>query len=683
MVDESLKAYLLQKLSYKHDKTKFSLKENIDHLFSYSNPDNPFDKDITLNLIEAISSCLILDPACGSGAFPMGALHRMVFLLGKLDPNNIHWKNAQLQKAKQDMELAMKMIVQEIRETAVESAEMRINFVKESFASDHHELDYTRKLFLIENCIYGVDIQQIAVQISKLRFFISLIADQKVIDAKHNRNILSMPNLETKFVAANTLIPIERPDGMIVDPTVEKLENELHEIRQRIFFTKKYSDKKKLKSEEDKKRVELKDALLHSGFGEVCALQMASWNPFDPINSAEFFDSEAMFGVAEGFDIVLGNPPYVEHKKLKDISQTLRKFYSTYSGTADLYVYFYENGVKQLKKNGILVFITSNKFIKTSYGENLRKYFTQYRINEIIDFTEIHVFEALVASCIFSISKVLPERNKIIIAFADDTLFDFADVSDFVMRNNFFLNQNSLSEKIWQLETETKLNLKRKIEKGSINLRETGSVNVFRGVTTGYNPAFIIDEEIKRLLIKEDKANESIIKPMLQGRNIKKWIYKETDDYLIFTRKGININRFPSIKRHLAQFKSLLEPGIGRKPGSYNWYEIQDNTAYYPEFDKEKIIWGLTADKWAFAYDDKRHFLPSNGYILTSSTIPIKYLLGVLNSKLMEFYFGFIGIMTAGNAFTLKYETVIEFPVKIIDKQLEEVCCESCRIDFV
>jgi hypothetical protein len=197
-------------------------------------------------------------------------------------------------------------------------------------------------------------------------------------------------------------------------------------------------------------------------------------------------------------------------------------------------------------------------------------------------------------------------------------------------------------------------------------LGKVGTINIYRGVTTGYNPAFIIDNEKRKELIKEDKANKEIIKPILQGRNIRKWVYNKTSDFLIFTRKGIEIKQFPSIKKHLNNFKQQLEPGVGRKPGNYNWYEIQDNTAYFTEFEKEKIIWGLTSDKWTFAYDNENNFLPSNGYILTSSEIPIKYLLALLNSKLMEFYFGFIGIMTAGGAFTLKYETVIEFPIKII-----------------
>jgi hypothetical protein len=281
------------------------------------------------------------------------------------------------------------------------------------------------------------------------------------------------------------------------------------------------------------------------------------------------------------------------------------------------------------------------------------------------------VFEALVASCIFSISKVQATDNKIKISSANDTLSDFSALNNFIRQNNFYLNQNNLSEEIWQLENETRLSLKEKIENDSITMKNTGTINIYRGVTTGYNPAFIIDEQKKKELIIENSLNKSIIKPMLQGRNIRKWIYNQTSDYLIFTRRGIDIKQYPAIKKHLNNFNQQLEPGLGRKPGSYNWYEIQDNTAYYPEFEKEKIIWGLTSDKWTFAYDNKGNYLPSNGYILTSVGIPIKYLLGLMNSRLMEFYFGFIGIMTAGGAFTLKYETVIEFPIKIVDSKIQ------------
>ncbi len=362
-----------------------------------------------------------------------------------------------------------------------------------------------------------------------------------------------------------------------------------------------------------------------------------------------------------GFDVVIGNPPYVEHKKLKGISTGLKN-YETYSGTADIYVYFFEAGLNLLCDGGRLTYITSNKFIKTSYGLNLRRFLLKFKINGIIDFTEFHVFDALVASCIISISKVNITNNNIKVVFVSNESQVILNLNKYIESNGFFTPQDKLSEKIWQLGKSEILSLKEKIELQSVRLGDCGYI--YRGVTTGYNPAFIIDRVQKDKLIKADGKSKNIIKPLLQGRNIRKWVYEKTDVFLIFTRRGINMDDYPAIKEYLLKHKDKLEPGLGRKPGRYKWHEIQDETAYYLEFEKEKIIWGLTAHRWAFAYDGGNHYLPSNGYLLTTNGFNLKYLLALMNSKLMEFYFRFIGIMTAGGAYTLKHETVAEFPIK-------------------
>jgi len=377
-----------------------------------------------------------------------------------------------------------------------------------------------------------------------------------------------------------------------------------------------------------------------------------------------------------GFDVVIGNPPYVEHKKLKEFNTFFKEEYKSYVGTADLYVYFFEVGLNILKESGILSFISSNKFIKTSYGKNLRGLLSFYQIKEIIDFTELKVFDVLVASCILIISKK-PKANKILVSFVEDSLKEYETLQRFVEENNFSINSNNLDSNIWQLESEEKLNVKNKIEFESNRLVDYESVKIFRGITTGCNEAFVVDSKTRNELVNKDKENIEVIKPLAQGRDIKRWRIDYKNMYLIFTRRGISVNNYPSVKNYLKQFKEILTPRnhgekIGRKPGDYQWYEIQDSTKYYPEFEKEKIIWGLTADKWAFAYDDTGYYLPSNGYILTSSVISIKYLLSLINSKLMMFYFDFIGIMTAGGAYTLKQETVREFPIKEISDSLQK-----------
>jgi len=373
-----------------------------------------------------------------------------------------------------------------------------------------------------------------------------------------------------------------------------------------------------------------------------------------------------------GFDVIVGNPPYVESKKLKEYSNYFSENYECYNGSADLYIYFIELATKLMNKNSWLGFINSNKFMKTSYGENLRKLLSTKQIEQIIDFTDYRVFkDALVASCILILKNDLPKEN-IKISFVNKNLDNYNLVEDYINENNFYTQSSNLDEKIWFLSANGKLPIKRKIEQNSVKLKDVEGVAIFRGVTTGFNDAFIIDEVTKKQLIAEDIKNDEIIKPLLQGRNIRKWFYNESGKYMIFTRKGIDIEKYKSIKKYLSKFKENLEPGNGRKEGSYKWFEIQDNTAYYPEFEKEKIIWGLTADKWAYCFDDKGHYLPSNGYILTSEKISLKYILGILNSKLMRFYFDFIGIMTAGGAFTLKYDTVAEFPIKIVSQEIQQ-----------
>src|SRR3989339_266874 len=709
MVDESLIAYLKNSLncdSYdlcdRNDKKEKDNHENqnnhtnhssdngdeletkLRQLFAYESEENPFagDEETPRNIINALSECKILDPACGSGAFPMGILHKMVFALSKLDPCNNTWKQAQLEKAQRDKQRAQQFEDEALREVALKSADDKIAYVEASFGETGHELDYARKLFLIENCIYGVDIQQIAVQISKLRFFISLMVDQRVDETKPNRNILSLPNLETKFVAANTLIPVDKPQqGTIIsmDANVKRVEQELHEIRQRIFFIKKWTDKKKLKKQEREKRKELEKTLISSGFPSGSAGQIASWDPFDPLKSAQFFDPEVMFTIEKDkqdgyFDVVIGNPPYVEHKKLKYISSELKKYYKVYAGTADLYVYFYEQGINVLRNKGTSTLITSNKFIKTEYGKNLREFLTSNYLKEIIDFTDIHVFDALVASCVVITSKEKKESYNSIFASCNDSTFELG-LSFFINQFKLLINKDLLKPELWLLESDELQSLKSKIEKQGSSINNIKTIEICRGVTTGYNPAFIIDSEKKNELIKYEKKSEELIKPLLQGRNIKKWFYSFNDEYLIFTRRGTKIKNYKAIENHLDIYYDELKPKEegdtkGRKPGNYEWFEIQDNTAYFEEFERnEKIIWGLTADKWAFSYDKNQHYLPSNGYILTSKEIPIKYILAILNSQLMKYYFGFIGIMTAGGAFTLKHGTILEFPLASIENK--------------
>lgn len=692
MVDESLITYLCNSLLKEDDeKKREELNARLHHLFSYTAEEPQFTDAEKKDLIDAIDTCKILDPACGSGAFPMGILHKLVFILGKLDPNNNRWKQKQQDKAKRDKALAEKMEDDKNRDAAIKEIDKRIEDIEKAFNQNNHELDFARKLYLIENCIYGIDKQPVAIQISKLRFFIALIVDQKTEnDTEPNRGIRPLPNLETKFVAADTLVGLENKIQLtLIDPNLEKQidekEAEIHDVRERHFRARTPETKDKYRAKDEILRGELAILLEQAGhFSPANAKRIAYWNPYDQNKAADFFFKDWMFSMKEGFNIIIGNPPYIEHKKLKSISSVLKEQYETYSGTADIYVYFYEKGIKLLAENGVLSYITSNKFIKTSYGEKLREYLVKRKIEQIIDFTDVHVFEALVASCIVITSEKKSQGN-VLVSFANDELTNFGDLKEFIDRNELLIEQKTLTKDIWQLESKEKLGLKTLIESKGTLLYNVKGVNFYRGVTTGYNPAFIIGEEQRKELIKLNKINKSVIKPLIQGRNIKKWEIRNNGEFLLFipwhfplhekpeitgnsskAEKALKEN-YPELYEHLKSHKAELSKRNKEETGiRYEWYALQRCAAsYYNEFDKEKLVWGLTADKWAFAFDDKKHYLPSNGYILTSNSIDLKYLLSLLNSHLLQFYFGFIGIMTAGGAYTLKHETIREMPIVV------------------
>lgn len=676
MVDESLITYLSNCLLEEDDeKKREALNKKLHHLFSYTAEEPQFTDTERNRLIDAIDNCKILDPACGSGAFPMGILHKLVFILGKLDPNNKKWKQKQLDKARRDKALAEKMEDDKNRDAAIKEIDKRIEDIEKAFDQNNHELDYARKLYLIENCIYGVDKQPVAIQISKLRFFIALIVDQKTQkETEPNRGIRPLPNLETKFVAADTLVGLENKQQLtLIDPNLEKQinakENEIHDIRERHFRARTPETKEKYRTKDEELRGELAKLLEQAGlFSPTNAKRIAYWNPYDQNKAADFFFKDWMFSMKEGFNIIIGNPPYIEHKKLKSISAVLREQYETYSGTADIYVYFYEKGIKLLADKGVLCYITSNKFIKTSYGEKLREFLVKRRIEQIIDFTDVHVFEALVASCIVITSEGR-KKNEVLVSFATDELTSFQNLKEFILGHKLYIKQNTLGKEIWQLESDDKLKVKAVIVKKGKIISSIKTITINRGITTGYNPSFIITKEKKKELIKEDNSAKDLIYPVLQGRNIRKWTFNSSDNFIINTFFDLNIPKnYPSIYSHLKIHKGSL---MARSDQGKNWYNLRA-CSYYDDFEKEKIIWGLTADKWAFAYDNKKHYLPSNGYILTSADIEVKYLLAQLNSKVLQFYFIFIGIMTAGGAYTLKHETIREMPIVVgTEKSIE------------
>lgn len=350
-----------------------------------------------------------------------------------------------------------------------------------------------------------------------------------------------------------------------------------------------------------------------------------------------------------GFDVVIGNPPYVRQEKIKEIKPYLNDNYEVYHGMADLYTYFFEKGLKLLKKGGFFSFICANKFTRTKNDFHLRKFILNREFEKYNDYTGKNVFEDATTN-----PAVIVIKNSF-------------DPENYIKVNNEFeIPQNKLDEGVWSFQDPEVFDLKDKIDSNSVKLKEIQDINIFRGVVTGYDNAFIITEDIKNALISEDSNSIELIKPLARGKDLKKYRIDFQKLYLIFTKRGTNIDCYPTIKNYLSQFKERLTPRnegqkIGRKRGDYKWYEIQDTTAYYTEFSKEKIIWGNLSLKSNFAYSSNDLFITAPANLLTGEST--KYILSILNSKLISFYFELIGAKVDSGYLEWKKNRVEQLPI--------------------
>ena len=419
MVDEALIAFMKGSLITENAE---ATEKKLRRLASWEESDHDFDDRETETLIAVIDKLKALDPAVGSGAFPMGILHKLVFILGKLDPRNEQWEQRQIRRVRDAVAAAEKIEDAAIRERTVRELEQQIVGIEEAF--ERNELDYGRKLYLIENCLYGVDIQSIAVQIAKMRFFISLIVDQRVDTDVTNLGVRPLPNLETKFVAANTLIGIDRPGQQILryDDIAVK-ETELRKVREKHFNAKTPASKAMYRERDKKLRTEIAALLKKDGWGDTTAKQLAAWDPYDQNASAPFFDPEWMFGVREGFDVVIGNPPYVRADEQSDWNRRQRKQiladqrYETLWEKWDLFVPFIEKSYKLLSPGGVTTLIVSDAFCHAKYAQKPQSWFLQNARILRLDFcSNVQIFDAAVHNLIYFFQKAdglcnVPDRR--------------------------------------------------------------------------------------------------------------------------------------------------------------------------------------------------------------------------------------------------------------------------------
>jgi adenine-specific DNA-methyltransferase len=409
MVDESLIAYLKTQVK-SHSEDQAHLTERLHQLFAYTGDSHQFSSEEVDELIAAIDAVKILDPACGSGAFPMGILQRLVFILSKLDPNNAKWEQRQIKRVHVAMGVAQGIEDHKFRENTLKDLEAQIANIEDAFA--RNELDYGRKLFLIENCIYGVDIQPIAIQIAKLRFFISLIIDQRIQVNSENLGIRPLPNLETKFVAANALVNVEKPaqamlQNELLRSSIDGKERELKIVRERHFTARTTRTKEKYRKEDERLRREIGILLEDDNWPSATTKRLVDWNPYDQNASADFFDAEWMFGLGKGFDVAIGNPPYIAGRgNLSDeVKNYLSSRYESYGGKYDLYIYFIEKAIQVIRTGGQMAFIVPNVVLTNENASRLRAYVLDRSLISKIKLFEEKVFGAQVESVILILQK--------------------------------------------------------------------------------------------------------------------------------------------------------------------------------------------------------------------------------------------------------------------------------------
>ncbi|MBU1909448.1 MAG: Eco57I restriction-modification methylase domain-containing protein, partial [Verrucomicrobia bacterium] len=576
MVDQALIVYLNHALCVGpplaggriHGAPQAAALQDIDprlrRLLSWEDECHDFKPVEVEKLIDAIDGLKTIDPACGSGAFPMGMLQKLVHVLKKLDPENKGWRRRQEKLAE-----------------AIESGPARaeaLKAIERAFARDND--DYGRKLYLIEKCLYGVDIQPIAVQIAKLRFFISLVCDQGIDPKEENYGILPLPNLETKVVAANTLLGLHRGQLLLGSNEVKRLETALQKVRHNYFTARSYKRKKELRKEDKRLCDELATALEDSGeCTPYDAKRLAGWNPYDTNTYAPFFDPGWMFGLSGRarptgapergglgetalpkdppgavFDIVIGNPPYVRQEELKNqivtgsdgkpqpLKDALKGQYECFTGTADLYVYFFERSLQLLHTGGVLSFITSNKWFRAGYGERLRTYLAYAtRPSVVLDFGDAPVFTSIAYPAILVTQKVkniekgqLPDpssptgflhpKNLPPDAWQSHVMTwipgpDIREFPDIFERDAFALAQRDLKPDGWRMESPVNLRLLERLRKAGTPLGEYVKGRFYRGILTGLNEAFVVDRATRDRLIAEHKSSAEVFKPFLRGRD--------------------------------------------------------------------------------------------------------------------------------------------------------------------
>lgn len=626
------------------------------------------DDDITFTpeqaqqVSDALDTLTVLDPAVGSGSFLIGMLNEIITLRHR--------------------------VAAALNQTVTP------------------ELIADWKEAIIRDTLYGVDIKPGAIEIAQLRLWLSLVVNQTMTDAK------PLPNLDYKLMAGNSLI--ETIDGEpILTTNAQNMLNSAAQPQQLNMFTTAAEENRKLEDLRDEYFHATPEArkqlaadirfqerrIIEAGLNDMLEtvqqrisqiekkyqLEGIQWKNADAKKYAELlakaerlntikrdlWDDEAtlpfflyrlhfndVFARKGGFDVVVANPPYVRMELFKDDKPELQATYSNvYAGRADLLVYFFARAFQLLKNAGQLSFITSNKYLRAGYGKGLRKFLSaDLSINTIIDFGDLPIFEATAYPCVLIAKKEKPVNQSIYaISIADIDLLNA--LGETVKDLGSIISQSNLSEDIWQISDADTQRVLNKMRHSATTLAST--VNMFMGLKTGRNEAFVISSDTRQELINQHTSSSALIKPWLRGRQIKAWVIEDYGEYVIFAFHGLDIKEYPAISSHLEGYKESLEQRA--TAGSHEWYELQQpQMGVFEHFSQPKIVYPDISAKPAFAYDNSGFYPDMTAFVIPQAD---DFLLGILNSSSSEFFLRQMSSTIRGGYIRLKTIYVGQIPI--------------------
>ncbi|EAH5134081.1 class I SAM-dependent DNA methyltransferase, partial [Campylobacter coli] len=644
---------------------------------------------------ELLNSIKICDPAVGSGHFLVSALNVMLSIYDELNLFNEEF----YLEVQNDEILITNHKGEFIKYKRPKTPKDKAHLIQQ-------ELFHTKK-DIIENNLFGVDINPNSCEITKLRLWIELLKHSfyQSFDDGNYHDLKTLPNIDINIKCGNSLVSyFETGKSLSHYPNIKERINKYKRIV-KDYKEGFYTDKSHINQEIKNLKISFKNFCFADkfkkemkGFNDKCEkyskkygnflavddenlkffvsanltlfdfdekeatkefanlkkeydniFNLESNHPFEwRFEFPEILDDDGNF---KGFDLIIGNPPYIRQEELKELKPHLAKNYKVYKGTSDIYTYFYELGFNVLKDNGVLSYITSNKYTRAGYGEALREFLLKnVKVLEYTDLNGIKVFDsATVDTSILCFEKSKSKDNKFkYLALSNEILktcaYDIGLYKDFAE-----FSQNSLSKESFTFSDENTSALKAKIERIGTPLKEWQGLNIYRGILTGYNEAFIITTEKRNEILAnckdeaEKERTAKLIRKMLRGRDIKRYRYEWAGLWVINAHNGyknqngekveaINIENYPSLKKHFDEFYPQLEKRADKGLTPYNLR----NCAYIEEFEREKIVYSEIVRKPQFYLDTKLNFYAeATSFILTGENL--KYLIAFLNNDFVAF----------------------------------------------